>query len=100
MKRLVGAVLVTAVLAGASVTRVAAQDAAFQLKPSASIADVLRERIGKQTTVRMQSGEDLEGTVVAVGNTMVHLSGLTGKDFYDAVVSLDRISGVIMRVRK
>lgn len=99
MRIFVAIVLCAATLAAASLTDVSAQEAAFQLNPSATIPDILRDRIGKRTTLRMQSGEDIEGTVVMVGNGLVHVARLAGKDFYDAVISLDRISAVIMRVR-
>ena len=61
--------------------------------------DVLAERTGKRTILRMQSGEDIEGTVVLVGNGLIHISKLVGKDFYDAVVNIDRISAVIVKAR-
>lgn len=100
MRTFIGLVLCTATLAAAPVTGVSAQEPAFHLNPSATVPDILRDRIGKRTTVRMESGEDIEGTMTMVGNSMVHLTGLTGKDFYDAVIRLDRISAVIMRVRR
>ena len=86
-------------LVPASVPDVSAQEAKFEIKTSATIADVLKDRIGKRTTIRTQSGEDIEGTVAVVGNNVVHIANLTGKEYYDAVVSIDRISAVIMRVR-
>ncbi len=95
----IGLVVFAATLATAPVTTVSAQAAKFELKASTTIADILRERIGKRTTIRMQSGEDIEGTVVMVGNSVVHVEKLAGKDFYDAAISLDRISAVMMRVR-
>ncbi len=83
----------------ASVADVSAQEAKFEIKASAGIADILKDRIGKRTTIRTQSGEDIEGTVVTVGNTVVHVTQPAGKEFYAAVISIDRISAVMMRVR-
>ena len=80
-------------------SKASAEDAKFELKANETIREVLAERTGKRTTLRMQSGEDIEGTVVLVGNGLVHISKLAGKDFYDAVVNIDRISAVIMKVR-
>ncbi len=77
-----------------------ADEAKFELKVSATMRDILAERTGKRTTLRLSSGEDIEGTVTMVGNGLVHVSKLTGKDFYDAVIEIDRISAVIMRVRE
>jgi hypothetical protein len=77
----------------------AADEAKFEVKANATMHDVLMERTGKRTTLRMQSGEDIEGTIVLVGNGLVHMTRLAGKEFYDAVVNIDRISAVIVRVR-
>lgn len=76
-----------------------AEEAKYELKANATMREVLAERIGKRATLLMQSGEDLEGTVVLVGNGLAHISKLAGKDFYDAVVKLDDISAVVIRVR-
>ena len=77
----------------------AADDAAFKLKPSDTMRDVISEYSGKVLALRLESGEELEGTITMVGNGLVHISKLTGKDFYDAVVSSDKISAVRMRTR-
>jgi len=77
-----------------------AADKGYELKAgSVSIKDVLLENTGKRVILRLESGEPLEGTVIKVGDSVVHISKLSGKDFYDAVVRIDRISAVIFRVR-
>ncbi len=71
-----------------------------KLKSTAStVKDVLVENTGKRVTVQMDSGEKLEGTVSKVRDHVVHITRLTGREFYDAVVRIDRISAVIMRAR-
>jgi len=80
-------------------TQALAEEGKYELKANATLREVLAERTGKRATLRMQSGEDIEGTVVLVGNGLVHISKLAGKDFYDAVVNIDRISAVIIKVR-
>jgi len=99
MKRFVGIFLLLSALLLVSVLDVLAQEAKFEIKASAGIADILKDRIGKRTAIRTQSGEDIEGTVVTVGNSVVHVTNLAGKEFYDAVISIDRINAVIIRVR-
>lgn len=76
-----------------------ADEAAFKLKPSETMRDVISEYSGKVLALRLESGEEIEGTVTMVGNGLVQVSKLTGKEFYDAVVSIDRISAVRMRTR-
>jgi len=34
-----------------------------------------------------------------VGDSLVHLTRLAGKDYFDAVVSIDRVSAVVMQMR-
>ncbi len=92
------AVALCAVLAVAPVAA-RADDAAFKLKPGDTMRDVISEFSGKVLAVRLESGEEIEGTVTMVGNGLVQISKLTGKEFYDAVVSIDRISAVRMRTR-
>jgi len=84
---------------GVFASAASAGEAKFELKSSAVIKDILAEYTGKRVTIRLNSNEELEGTVTKVGDSLVHLSKLSGKDFYDAVVLIDRISAVIMRVR-
>ena len=83
-----------------ALSKASSEEGKFELKANATMHDVLAERTGKRTTLRMQSGEDIEGTVVLVGNGLVHVSKLAGKDFYDAVVNIDRVSAVIVKVRE
>lgn len=79
-------------------TGASAAEAKFELKSSAVMKDILTEYVGKRVAIKLNSNEELEGTVTKVGDNLVHLSKLSGKDFYDAVVVIDRISTVSMRV--
>lgn len=79
---------------------VLAEEAAFTLKASATMREVLSEYTGKRVVLRLQSGDEIEGTVTMVGNSLLHLAKLSGREFFDAVVSIDKISAVRMRVRE
>jgi len=57
------------------------------------------QKIPGSGLLRLESGEEIEGTVTMVGNALVQISRLAGKDFYDAVVSMDKISAVRMKMR-
>jgi hypothetical protein len=76
----------------------AAQDAQLEVNADA-IKVNLERQVGKRVRLRLISGQDVEGTVVAVGTAGVHVGRLAGMDFYDAVVRLDQIAAVIVRVR-
>ena len=50
--------------------------------------------------IHLRGGGTLAGTVAAVGDHAVHLTQLAGKEFFDALVRLDDISALEVRVRK
>jgi hypothetical protein len=79
---------------------VRAEEAALTLKAGATMREVLSEYTGKRVALKLESGDEIEGTVTMVGNSLLHLAKLSGKEFYDAVVSIDKISAVRMRVRE
>ena len=76
-----------------------AEENKFELNESYGIKDVLNSYMGKRVSLRTDTGEALEGTVTKVGSHLVHISKLSGKDFYDAVVVIDKINSVVIRVR-
>lgn len=76
-----------------------ADEMKLELKPGATMKEVLAEQTGKRVALRLGSGEEIEGTVTSVGNSLAHISRLSGRDFYDAVVSIDQVAAVRIRVR-
>lgn len=71
----------------------------FQINSADSIKSILERYVGQRVTVRLQSGEESSGIVAKVGDLVVHLSELAGREFYDAVIRLDRIDAVVLKVR-
>lgn len=78
---------------------VLAEEAAFVLKASETMREVLSQYTGKKVALRLESGDEIEGIVTMVGNSLLHMSKLSGKEFYDAVISIDKISAVRIRMR-
>ena len=79
---------------------VLADEQKYELKSAAAtVKDILSENINKRVIVRMDTGDALEGTVSKVGDGLVHISKISGKDFYDAVVRMDKINAVLFKVR-
>ncbi|MEK6745088.1 MAG: hypothetical protein AABZ15_15845 [Nitrospirota bacterium] len=77
-----------------------AQEKGYELRSAAAtVKDILSENIGKRVIVRMDTGDNLEGTVSKVGDSLVHIAKLSGRDFYDATVRIDKISAVMFKVR-
>jgi hypothetical protein len=64
-----------------------------------AIPEVLQGLTGKIVELRLKSGEKIGGTVTAVGSSTVHISQLTGAEFYDAVVVVDSIAAVVVRTK-
>ena len=77
----------------------AAQDAPLEVNADAIKLNLERQQ-GKRVRLRLVSGQEVEGTVVAVGAAAVHLARLAGGlDFFDGVVRLDQVAAIIVRVR-
>ena len=76
-----------------------AQEVKFELNKGYGIKEILMGYEGKRVAIRLDAGEELEGIVTTVGDHLVHISKLSKRDFYDAVVRIDKINAVIMRVR-
>ena len=57
-----------------------------------------REHRARPVTLQLTSGQEISGTVTKVGDHVVHLSRIAGRDFYDAVVVLDRVNAVLFKV--
>jgi hypothetical protein len=92
----VGAVMASC-LAGAGVA--GAQGTPLAVQDGDTVRSVLERHVGKRVALVMQNGPELNGVVVKVGERVVHLGELGGREFFDAAVSLDRIDAVVVRVR-
>ena len=65
-----------------------------------SMASVLRRLEGKTVRLRVVgSGEEIVGKLQKVGKELAHLSDLSGREFFDAVVRVDQVASVSVQVR-
>ena len=94
---IVAGVVITACVAGPSIA--VAQDSRLDVKDGDSLKALLERHVGKRVALVMGSGPELTGVVVKVGANVVHIGELGGREHFDAAVSLDRISAVVVRVR-
>jgi hypothetical protein len=76
-----------------------ADDIKTAMNDLTTIKSILAQHAGKRVAVRTDDGETLDGTVVKVTEQLVYIEKLVGKEFFDAVVRLDRINSVTFRVR-
>jgi hypothetical protein len=75
-----------------------AQPERLEVGDADSVKMVLERQVGKRVAVVLSTGQELNGVVIKVTRDL-HLSELGGREFNDAVISLDRINAVVIRVR-
>jgi hypothetical protein len=95
MKRcsLIFAIIISAVICASSF----AQDKA-SLQPNATVVSLLQGSAGKSVELHLRSGEKMGGKIAQVTDNIVHLSNLTGAEYFDAFVDVKDISAVVVRV--
>jgi hypothetical protein len=99
LQNIVPAVMLVVGLMVMSAPIASAEEVKYELKPGTAMNTLLTDALGKRVVLRLESSEELEGTVTMVGEHLVHISKLSKRDFFDAFVRIDRISAVILRVR-
>ena len=72
----------------------------IDLQASDTIQSVLQKNAGQTVELRMKSGEKIGGKVEKLGDKLVHLSKLSGAEYYDAAVDITDVSAVVVRVTK
>jgi hypothetical protein len=85
-------------VAGAATNLVAVEGVSYNV--NASLADNLTALLGKKVYVTLESGKTFTGFVKAVGNHLLHLEKLAGKDYFDALIQIDSISAIDTRFRE
>jgi len=75
-----------------------AQDLA--ISASDSLQTVLAAQKGKRVTLRLSGGGEITGVMREATARLVVLGGLTGREFFDAAVPLDKVEAVIVRTKQ
>jgi hypothetical protein len=96
--RIVLAMIVTVAVNG-PVGVLYAQQEKLEVNDADTVKAVLERHVGKRVAVVLSTGLEMNGVVTKVTRDVLHLSELAGREFYDAVVPLDRINAVVIRVR-
>ena len=76
-----------------------AADMNLEIGKSDSVVTFLERNVGQRVEISLLSGEILKGKVAAATPLTVHLTELTGKEFYDAIIRSDAIVAVVVRAR-
>jgi small nuclear ribonucleoprotein (snRNP)-like protein len=66
---------------------------------NSSMADNLKAFMGKKVYVTLDSGKTFSGFVKSVGNHLIHLEKLDGKEYFDALIRIENISAIDARFR-
>jgi hypothetical protein len=64
-----------------------------------SLTDNLSALTGKTVTIYLAGGQSLTGIVKEVKGGLLHLEKLSQKEFYDGLVSIDKIAAMETRAR-
>lgn len=72
----------------------------IDLQTSDTVLGILQKNVGQVVELRLKSGEKIAGKIEKVGDKLVHLSALTGAEFYDAAVDTADVSAVVVRTKK
>jgi len=62
-----------------------------------TVLSILQENTGKTVELHLQAGDKIGGKVEQVNENVVHLSHLTGAEFFDAFVNVNDVSAVVIR---
>jgi hypothetical protein len=71
----------------------------IDLETSDTILGILQKNVGQVVELRMKSGEKIGGKLEKVGDKLVHLSSLTGAEFFDAAVDAAEVAAVVVRTK-
>ena len=74
-------------------------DEKAEFSPFVGMKENFLVNVGKRISVRTESGDTIDGIIARVGDHNVHISKLSGKDFYDAIVRIDKIESFTFRAR-
>ena len=99
MMRLTGSLALVALVVASYLSGAYAQDGKLEVRSADTVKSVLERQVGKRVSVVLGTGTELSGVVSSVGDKVVHLSELSGREFFDAVVSLEHVRAVVLRVR-
>jgi hypothetical protein len=61
---------------------------------------VLERQSGKVVEVRLKNGDKISGKVADVGDKLLHISQITGQEFFDAFIDVKDVTAVIYKARE
>ena len=83
-------------IAAAVCSSLSAQDKTG-LQSNATVLGILQGSAGKTVELHLNSGEKIGGKIEKVTENVVHLSNLTGAEYFDGFINTKDISAVVIR---
>jgi len=77
---------------------VQAQD--LNVSANDTLQSVLAAQKGKRVTLRVSGGQEITGVMREATARLVVLGGLTGREFFDAAVPLEKVEAVLVRTKQ
>ena len=62
--------------------------------------DLLQRNVGQIVEIKLNSGETMSGRLVRTTTNLLHLSKITGRNYFDAVIRIDHVSALIIQVNQ
>lgn len=69
----------------------------YEPKTNTTMKEALLNLKNERVTLTLESGQEIEGKVAMVGDSVVYITQLAGKVSFDAVVSIDKINAIVFR---
>ena len=77
-----------------------AQAQELAIGPNDTLQSMLAAQKGKRVTVRLSGGQELTGLVREATAKLVVLGGITGREFFDAAIPLEKVEAVLVRTKQ
>jgi small nuclear ribonucleoprotein (snRNP)-like protein len=77
----------------------AGEEKKLEVRSGDTMGDLLTKLVGSSVEVTLRNGTAMSGKLAMVHQHLAVLASLKGKEFYDAVIRIDDVSAVTVRMR-
>lgn len=72
----------------------------LDIQSNDTMQSVLQRAVGQSVELRMRSGEKIGGKLEKANEKVVHLTQLTGAEYFEAAVAVEDIAALVVRAKK